>query len=347
VLTRRGDPSWPRHERIDGVEVRRLGPAGAGRARGWLTVGAAALWLRRRRRTVRVVQTVMWANASVVSMLAVLRARTAVLWALDGEASTTLRGGSPARRGISRARRAALRGCRHVALTAAMLDELRDVGLGDRSAVIPVPVDTEHFRLPSAVDRAQARLRLGLAEDSFVVIYVGHLQARKALDRLLEAFRRLSAERSNARLLVVGGEPGGQDDIGDELRKQSADAHLDGLVSFCGVVQDPIRHLWASDVFVLPSSREGMPNSVLEALACGLPAVAPASAGGTHLLSGCGIVPPSNDPEDLLDALRSLASDPARRAALASRARARASEYDIQRVIERYELLYADMAGET
>jgi glycosyltransferase involved in cell wall biosynthesis len=291
------------------------------------------------------VQTVMWANAPVASLLAGVRARTAVLWALDGEASTTLRGGSPTRRGISRVRRALLRGCRHVALTVTLLDELRKVGLGDRAAVIPVPVDTEHFRLPSAQERADARLRLGLAEDSFVVIYVGHLQARKAVDRLLEAFCRLLAECPNARLLVVGGEPGGEDDVGAELRKQAASAELAGRVSFCGVVHDPVRHLWASDVFVLPSSREGMPNSILEALACGLPAVAPPSAGGTHLLSGCGVVPPSNDPEDLLDALRSLASDPSGRAALALRARARASEFDVHRVIERYELLYADMAG--
>jgi len=346
VLTRRVDAEWPRHEWIDGLEVRRLGPAGAGRARGWLTVGSVALWLGRRRRTMRVVQTVMWANAPVASMLAGLRTRTAVLWALDGEAATMLRGGSLARRGISRVRRAVLRRCRHVALTAAMLDELREVGLGDRAAVIPVPVDTEHFRPPSAEDRADARLQLGLAEDGFVVIYVGHLQARKAVDRLLEAFRRLVVQLPNARLLVVGGEPGGEDDVGRELRKQAADGELADRVSFCGVVPDPVRHLWASDVFVLPSSREGMPNSILEALACGLPGVAPASAGGTHLLSGCGVVPPSNDPEDLLDALSSLASDPVGRAALASNARARAAEFDVERVIARYESLYAEMVGE-
>jgi glycosyltransferase involved in cell wall biosynthesis len=345
VLTRRVDASWPRHERIDGLEIRRLGPTGTGRARGWLTVGAVALWLRRRRRVVGVVQTVMWVNAPVASMLAGLRPRTAVLWAINGEAATALRGGSPARRGISRVRRAVLRGCRHVVLTAAMLDELRDAGIGDRAAVIPVPVDTEHFRPPRADERADARRELGLSEDSFVVIYVGHLQARKAVDRLLEAFRRLSAERPNARLLLVGGEPGGEDDVGDELRKQAAVPELAGRVSFSGVVRDPVRHLWASDVFVLASSREGMPNSILEALACGVPAIAPASAGATHLLSGCGVVPPGNDPDDLLDALRAFASDPAERAALALKGRERASEFDVDRVIERYELLYADMAG--
>lgn len=345
VLTRRVDGSWPRREWIDGLEVRRLGPAGTGRARGWLTVGSVALWLLRRRRTVRVVQTVMWTNAPVASMLAGLRARTAVLWAIDGEASTALRGGSLARRSISRGRRAVLQGCRQVALTAAMVDELRDSGVGDRAAVIPVPVDTERFRPPSAEERAEARRKLGLSEDSFVVTYVGHLQARKAVDRLLEAFRRLVAEQPNARLLLVGGEPGGEDDVGDELRKQAAVPELAGRVSFCGVVQDPVRHLWASDVFVLPSSREGMPNSIVEALACGVPAVAPASAGATHLLLGCGVVPRSNDPDDLLVALRALGADPASRAALASKGRERASEFDVDRVIEQYEQLYANMAG--
>jgi glycosyltransferase involved in cell wall biosynthesis len=345
VLTRRVDASWPRHERIDSLEIRRLGPTGTGRARGWLTVGAVALWLRRRRRAVGVVQTVMWVNAPVASMLAGLRSRTAVLWAIDGEAATALRGGSPARRGISRVRRAVLGGCRHVALTVAMLDELREAGVGERADVIPVPVDTDHFRPPSPEERADARRELGLAEDAFVVIYVGHLQARKAVDRLLEAFRRLLGERPNARLLIVGGEPGGEDDVGEELRKQAAVPELAGQVSFCGVVEDPVRHLWASDVLVLPSSREGMPNSVLEALACGVAAVAPASAGGTQLLSRCGVVPPSNDPDDLLTALQALASDPERRAALGLEGRERVLEFDVDRVIERYERLYAEMAG--
>jgi glycosyltransferase involved in cell wall biosynthesis len=345
VLTRRVDPSWPRHELIDGIEVRRLGPVGAGRARGWLALGSMALWLRRRRRMVHAVQTVMWANAAAASTLAGLRSRTAVMWAIDGEASTVLRGGSPTRRGIRRVRRAVLRGCRHVALTGTMLEELRAVGVGDRAAVIPVPVDTEHFRPPSADERADARRELGLADDSFVVLYIGHLQARKAIDRLLEAFSRLLAELPNARLLIVGGEPGGADDVGDELRKQGTVPELEGCVVFCGVVRDPIRHLWATDVFVLPSSREGMPNSILEALACGIPTIAPASAGGAQLLDGCGIVPRSNDPEDLLGALRAIASDPARLPALARRGRERAAEFDIDRVIERYELLYAQMAG--
>ena len=344
VLTRRVDPSWPRHESIDGIEVRRLGPVGAGRARGWLALGSIALWLRRRRRTVSAVQTVMWANAAAASTLAGLRSRTAVLWAIDGEASTVLRGGSPVRRGISRVRRGILRGCRHVALTGAMREELRAVGVGERIAVIPVPVDTEHFRPPSRDERADARRELGLAEDSFVVIYVGHLQARKAVDRLFEAFRRLLTEEPNARLLVVGGEPGGEDDVGDKLRAQGAAPELHGRVFLCGAVRDPVRHLWAADVFVLPSSREGMPNSILEALACGIPAIAPASAGGAELLPGCGIVPRGNDPEDLLGALRAIASDPDGRAALARKGPERAAEFDVNRVIERYELLYADMA---
>jgi glycosyltransferase involved in cell wall biosynthesis len=345
VLTRRVDASWPRHELIDGIEVRRLGPVGAGRASGWLALGSMALWLRRRRRMVGAVQTVMWANAAVASTLAGLRSKTAVMWAIDGEASTVLRGGSQARRGISRVRRAVLRGCRHVALTGTMLEELRAMGVGDRAAVIPVPVDTEHFRPASPDERADARRELGLVEDSFVVLYIGHLQARKAVDRLVEAFRRLLAEQPNARLLIVGGEPGGEDDVGDELRTQGTAPELEGRVLFCGVVPDPIRHLWAADVFVLPSSREGMPNSILEALACGIPAIAPTSAGGAQLLSGCGIVPPSNSPEDLLDALRAIASDPVRGAALGRKGRERAAEFDVDRVIDRYELLYADMAG--
>lgn len=344
VVTRRVEPSWPRHESIDGLEVWRLGPAGTGRARGWLTVGSLALWLRRRRRTVAAVQTVMWPDAALASSVGGLRARTAVLWALDGEPSAALRGRRGLRRALGGLRRAVLRGCRNIALTPTMLGELREVGLGAGAAVIPVPVDTRHFRPPSEDERGGARRQLGLAGDAYVVTYVGHLQARKAVDRLLEAFRRLLDHQPRAYLLIVGGEPGGVDDVGSELREQASAPGLRDRVVFCGVVPDPIPQLWASDVFVLPSSREGMPNSILEALACGLVAVAPASAGGAHLLAGCGVVPPSNDPGDLFAVLRELGSDPERRSALAARARRRALEYDVANVVSSYERLYADMA---
>ena len=116
---------------------------------------------------------------------------------------------------------------------------------------------------------------------------------------------------------------------------------------FHGVQQDPRPFLHASDVFVLPSFREGMPNALLEAMACGLPCIAPPSAGGDEVIdSETGIVPASNAPEDLLAALRALAGYPERRAAMGRAAAERAKAFDVERVVDSFEELYRSVFGE-
>jgi glycosyltransferase involved in cell wall biosynthesis len=84
-----------------------------------------------------------------------------------------------------------------------------------------------------------------------------------------------------------------------------------------------------------------MPNSLLEALACGLPCVAPASAGGKEVLTAdTGIIPPSNEPSALAAALQQLASDESRRRQMGEAARRHSEQFDIERVADEYEQLY-------
>jgi rhamnosyl/mannosyltransferase len=88
-----------------------------------------------------------------------------------------------------------------------------------------------------------------------------------------------------------------------------------------------------------------MPNSLLEALASGLPSVAPASAGGDQVLdSETGIVPPSNEPAALAAAIRRLAADGPARTQMGQAARRRSERYDVEAIADAYEQLYARMA---
>jgi len=345
VVARRTRRAWPRYEVLDGLEVHRIGPPGRGQRADHLAVLSLGLWLFRRRRTFDILQTVMWSDATLSAAAAGVLRRVSVLWAIRGEAADAFSpGGALPRRLKSRIRIRALRRCRHIVLTGTMHSELLELGLA--SNVIPVPVDPSRFRVPTDKERIDARADLGIEQDALAIISIGHLQRRKRIDRLIAAFAPVAQQHATNRLLLVGGPRGADDDVEEQLRAQVNSLGLSKSVIFFGAIEAPERHLWASDVFVLASDREGMPNSILEAMSCGLPCIAPASAGGTELLDeDSGIVPPTGEPEDLLPALRRLIDQPRLRTQLGHVARSRAQRYHIDQVILDYERVYSQIAG--
>lgn len=342
VVTRRRERSWPRSEVLESLRVDRVGPPGRGSAADKAAALALAPWLAARRRRVGILQTVMWTDAVPAAAAARLLSRTIVGWGARGDAADALRGGgSPLRRTQARLRRRLLKRCEHVVLTPAMRDELVELGL-ERCTILPVPLDRERFRPPTEAERAAARSRLKLSDDEFVLAYVGHLRALKRIDLLIDAVAGLAAGGIAARLIVVGASRRADDDVEADLRARVGALRLEERVTFTGAVADPWAVLWAADAFALPSEREGLPNSLLEAMACGLPCVAPASAVGDELLvDGAGLVPADGDAAALEDALRTLALDPALRERIGRRAVERAAEYDVARVVDGYERLYA------
>ena len=342
VVTRRRQRSWPRAEVLESVRVDRVGPPGRGSAADKAAALALLRWLAARRRRVRILQTVMWTDAVPAAAAALLLPRTIVGWGARGDAADALRGGSsPIRRAQARLRRRLLSRCEHVVLTPKMRDELFELGLA-RCTILPVLLDRDRFRPPTEAERAAARSRLDLADDDYVIAYVGHLRALKRIDVLIDALAGLAAEGIAARLIVAGASRRADDDVEADLRARVRALRLEERVTFTGAVADPRAVLWAADAFALSSEREGLPNSLLEAMACGLPCVAPASAAGDELLvDGAGLVPADGDAAALEDALRTLALDPALRERIGRRAVETAAEYDVTRVVDGYERLYA------
>ena len=342
VVTRRPERWLPRKEVLGGLPVIRLGPAGRGAAADKAALLATACWLVRHRRSLAVVQILMQADLASAARLAGVVDRTCVTWAGLGDATDLL---APTTRGLLhrsqwRYRRAALAHVRHVALSAPIGEELR--GHGESvAAQIPVPVDLDDFRPPSPHERSIARAAVQATDDEFVIVYVGHLRALKAIDRLVAAFVRFVGEGRPGRLILVGGSRGSADDTETQLRLQVRAAGVNDRVRFTGSVPDVRPLLWAADAFVLPSEREGMPNTLLEAMGCGVACVAPASAGGDVLLSGgAGLVPRSNDPSALFEALVALADDVDLGRTLVAAALGRVGEFSVEHVIDQYEHLY-------
>jgi glycosyltransferase involved in cell wall biosynthesis len=223
-----------------------------------------------------------------------------------------------------------------------MEEELYGLGVSEAS-IIPVPVDASRFHPPSSSEKAAAVRDLNIDGGS-IVLFVGHLQERKGVDLLIRAFRQVLDAGVDAHLVIVGGPVEAEDLHYVELLEVIvSESGLNEYVVFVGPQADVIKYLFAADVFCLPSHREGMPNVLLEAMACGLTCVAPASAGGDELLFGsAGVIPDSNSSTDLANALIGVLVDPELRRTLGECAAARALE-DFQpgRIVADYEQLLA------
>ena len=194
----------------------------------------------------------------------------------------------------------ALRGARAViAVSDALAGKARELGVDPgRVHLLYNGVDSARF-LPG--DRAAARRALALPADAPLVLYVGNLKPAKGCVDLLEAFPAVLAHHPRARLAFVGSGAAGatlgrraqQLGISDQVLLAGARAH----------VQLPI-WMQAADVLSLPSHNEGVPNVVLEAMACGLPVVATRVGGIPEVLPGhAGILVPAHDHQALGRAL--------------------------------------------
>ena len=341
VVTQRLERSWAARETIEGIDVVRLGPPSRrGRAMKLLVLHVA-WWLRRNRKRITVSTTIMYPDFVVAAHAAGIADTAVMVWAGLGDATDTLAlNQSRARNALAYLRRRALRDATHIALSNAISSELRDLDFGAQPHIIPTPVDPAMFSPPDAAQRAAARDRIGVAETTLMVLYAGHLRALKRVDLLIEAFRLLCDSGIDAHLYILGGSREDLQDRTEQLQTLVTKLNLQQRVTFTGVVSDVVEYFHAADVLTLPSDREGISNSLIEALACGLPCIAPPSAGGAEVLNDeCGVIPNSNSPHELFDALR-FVCDPAVRARMRIGAAQASQRFALATIAQQYVWLY-------
>lgn len=223
----------------------------------------------------------------------------------------------------------------------AMVEALRSYGYHGQVTITPNPVDLSRFeRLQSD----QVRAAHSVPEGAPLLLYVGRLAAEKNLPLLLDAYRRICAERSDAHLMIVGDGPNRA-----LLQRRAAGRN----VTFVGALShDEVPpYLAAADLFVSPSLTEtGTPLSFLEAFAAGTPVVSVVTGTATNDLVIHGenglTCPPTAD--DLAESIASLLGSRERLALLARGARASARAYSVKaraRALERiYRALIRDRA---
>ena len=201
-----------------------------------------------------------------------------------------------------------------------------------------------------AAFRLEKRRELDLPAEATVIVTVGRLVREKGYLELLEAFGALAPSRPGLHLAIVGfAEPGKADAVGPETLRRHPQA---ARIRWLGLRDDVEEVLACGDLFALASWREGLPRSAIEAACMGLPAVATDIRGCRQVVEHgrTGLLVPPRDAGALAEALGRLADDPALRAEMGRRARAKAlAEFDERRVIaivlEEYARAFAGRNG--
>lgn len=196
-------------------------------------------------------------------------------------------------------------------------------------------VDPEHFAPGpgDAARRAALRAALDTPADAVVIAVIGRLVAEKGYPELFEAMRG-----TDAVLWVVGDRLESDHAGAVDTDKIVADPVLGGRVRFLGYRAEIPGILRAADIYTLPSHREGMPRSVIEAMMCALPVVGTDVRGTREEVvpDETGYLVPVADPAALGNALRRLAADPGLRARMGAAGRVRAlAHYDEAKVVAR------------
>lgn len=228
---------------------------------------------------------------------------------------------------------------RYVCVSQAVADySRRRLGLGeDRVVVIPNGVDYEYFASAMPADLT----RFGIAAGRRAATYVGRLDRQKGVDALIE-HSRLWLERSPSHdLLIVGSGP-----MDNQLRALATGLGLRSRIHFAGWSLNVPEILKASDLLVLPSRWEGMPNVVLEAMAAGK-AVASTDTEGVRELLGESAdlqIVDRGDYGGLSEKIAQLVADADKRQQLGDANSRRAQDFGWNKVVTSYEQLFRQLA---
>lgn len=236
------------------------------------------------------------------------------------------------------------RNARVIAVSAGVADSVRRPGWTPWLRL--PPLQTLHHGIDEALvrrgaqARTDARRRLGLAPDDEVVGTVANFTPKKDQRSLVGAVAALAPARPRLRLVLIGSGP-----LEAALRSQVDASGLSDRVLFTGSRDDVQDLLPAFDVFTLSSLHEGLPISLLEAMAAGVPSVATDVGGVSEALTDGhgGLLVPARDTDALGSALRQILDDEGLRVRMGEDAVTVARRFSISSAVRATEELYDEV----
>lgn len=204
-----------------------------------------------------------------------------------------------------------------------------------RTVVVTHGIDVEGARAVGAT-RDDVRAELGIGDGEVLAVTVANLRAHKRYPDLLAAARIVVDAGAPVQFVAVGHGP-----LEAEIRAEHRRLGLGDRFRMLGFRDDALRLIAGADVFVLASSHEGLPVSVMEALSLGVPVVATAAGGvGEAVTDGVdGLLVPPGDPAALADAIVRV-TDPRLRARLATAAHAAGERFSASTAVTAIEGIY-------
>jgi glycosyltransferase involved in cell wall biosynthesis len=199
-----------------------------------------------------------------------------------------------------------------------------------RMRVLANPVDLDRVRQSILEPVDESLLPVG---DAPLIVAAGRLAAAKNYPLMIEAFAILR-QKMPARLCILG-----QGELEGEVRELIAARGLNASVSLAGFQANPWKYIAKADLFLLTSSYEGFGNVLIEAMACGVPVVATASAGTRDIVSHDvdGVLIESHTAAAVAAGLRRVLENRAEREAMSRQAAMSAERFSAPRVIALYD----------
>lgn len=226
-----------------------------------------------------------------------------------------------------------------IAVSASCRDFLvqREGVADDRVSIIHNAIDTTRFR-PSSGQRGSARSRLGISAAGPLVAGVGRLNPQKNFPLFLDIASLVAARNGDTRFLIAGTGP--EEAL---LRSKASALGLDGRITFAGYVADPREIYNACDILLMPSRFEGLPMTLLEAMAMEVPVVASRLDGIAEVVTDHrdGLLMEPGDAGAFANAITSLLNDPEMRRSMGIAARRKIEEgFSAQRMVAEIEAVY-------
>ena len=343
VLAERRATSWPSRETVDGFELRRLRCIYRPGVHALTSLLSFATFLLTKGWRYQVIHVHQYGYHAALAVLVGRLFHVPVVIKITNTGAQGIEralAGEQKARGLMTALHRKIDAC--IATTVKAQVEAANFGIPrERIELIPNGIDADFFKPCDTQHKMELKKQLGLGR-SLTVLYSGRLSSAKNPEGLLDAWSTIHCDVPNAELVLIGDGP-----LRKILEDQVRDLKLSDSVRFAGLQTEVLPWYQAADIFVLSSHQEGLSNSLLEAMSCGLPVVSTRVSGSTDIFaeSDVGELVDVGNTSGLAMALRHLLTDPTRRRACSHHAREYAAiTFSIETVAEKTLALYTRLA---